>query len=212
MEIIMKKKITGILLTMALLLSGCGETQNSYEGTQQVQIGSSSRPEMQEEAVNTIQIKSRYKVTDSMEELKEAVVEILGENYWPDTLLTAEELAERTGVSEDMYENFMAEYQHAEAGIDMMILIETEKEQTESVEKLLNEYRDTLLHIYENQLQNRAKVFASRIEVIDDYVCYVQLGADITGLEKSGEDAMISYCQEENERALDVIEKRILQS
>lgn len=69
-----------------------------------------------------------------------------------------------------------------------------------------------MLHIYENQLQNRAKVFASRIEVIDDYVCYVQLGADITGLEKSGEDAMISYCQEENERALDVIEKRILQS
>lgn len=207
-----RKHVAGILLTAVLLFTGCAEDQKNYENTQQVRIGGNPQTEVQDEAVNTIQVGSKYKVTDSMEELKDAVVEILGEDYWPDTLLTAEELAERTGISENMYENFMAEYQHAEAGIDMMILIEAEEEEIETIEKRLNEYREVLLHVYEQQPQNKAKVFASRIEVIDDYVCYVQLGADITALEAQGEDAMVSHCQEENERALDVIEKGILQS
>ena len=147
-----------------------------------------------------------------MDEYKDAVVDILGENYWPDTMLTSEELAERTGISDDMYESFLAEYQHTEAGIDMMILIKAKDGQTESVENYLNEYREVLLKIYEQQPQNKAKVFASRIETINNYVCYVQLGADISYLENKGEDEMISYCQQENERALDIIEKRILGS
>ena len=209
----MKRKIRMcILLAAGLLLAGCAKEKKDYEGTQQVQTGESENPRIQEEAVNTIQVGTKYKRTDSMEELKNAVIEILGENYWPDTLLTAEELAERTGVSGDMYDNFLAEYQHAGAGIDMMILIEAEDEEIDVVEKRMNEYREMLLHVYEKQPQNRAKVFASRIEVIDDYVCYVQLGADITGLEAQGEDAMVAYCQQENERALDIIEKTILKS
>ena len=207
-----KKMRMGILLAAGLLLAGCAREKKDYEGTQQVQMGESDTSQTQQEAVNTIQVGSKYKVTDSMEELKTGVIEILGENYWPDTLLTAEELAERTGISGDMYENFLAEYQHAGAGIDMMILIEAEDEEIETVEKRMNEYREMLLHVYEKQPQNRAKVFASRIEVVDDYVCYIQLGADITGLEAQGEDAMVAHCQQENERALDIIEKRILQS
>ncbi|MBQ8598063.1 MAG: DUF4358 domain-containing protein [Lachnospiraceae bacterium] len=207
-----RKRMTGILLATAIIMAGCAGEQKNYEGTEQVQLGGNTQSEVQDEAVNTIQVGSRYRVTDSMEELKDAVIEILGEDYWPDTLLTAEELAERTGISENMYVNFMAEYQHAEAGIDMMILIEAEEEEIDTIEKRLNEYREMLLHVYEKQPQNKAKVFASRIEVIDDYVCYVQLGADITALEAQGEDAMVSHCQEENERALDVIEKGILQS
>lgn len=207
-----KKKTVGILLTTALFLAGCAGDKNNMDSTQQVQFGPNTEQQVQDEAVNTIQVGSKYRVTDSMGELKEAVVEILGENYWPDTLLTSEELSERTGISENMYKNFMAEYQHAEAGIDMMILIEAEDEEIANVETRLNEYREMLLHIYEEQPQNKAKVFASRIEVIDNYVCYVQLGADITALEDQGEDVMVSHCQEENERALDVIEKGILDS
>lgn len=207
-----REKMTGILLAAAVMMAGCAGEQKNYEGTEQVQLGGNTQSEVKDEAVNTIQVGSRYRVSDSMEGLKEAVVEILGEDYWPDTLLTAEELAERTGISENMYENFMAEYQHAEAGIDMMIIIEAEDEEIETIEKRLNEYREMLLHVYENQPQNRAKVFASRIEVIDDYVCYVQLGADITALEAQGQEVMVARCQEENERALDMIEKTILQS
>ena len=38
----------------------------------------------------------------------------------------------------------------------------------------------------------------------------MQLGADITQFEEQGEEQMIAYCQQENERAVDILEKKIL--
>ncbi len=196
-------------ISVVTLLTGCSDSinQNRKENSR-AYIGESTSTE--DDAVNTLQVGGKYKIVTPMMELKEAVVEILGENYWPDALLTEEEMAERTGISASMYKNFMAEYQHSEAGIDMMIIVEAKEDSIPDVEKYLNEYRELLLKIYEKQPQNRAKVFASRIETIQNYVCYVQLGADITGLESQGEDAMVTHCQQENERAIDIIEKRIL--
>ena len=205
----MKKEILlGIALFTTLLMTGCikSDTQErSVEDQAYVNEGNG-----EEAAVNTLQTGAKYKVTGTMDVLRSTVIQLLGENYWPDTLLSAEELAERVGISENMYESFLAEYQHTEAGIDTMILIEAKENEVETVEKCLNDYREVLLNIYEQQPQNEAKVFASRIEVIDHYVCYVQLGADISFLEEKGREEMVAYCQQENERALDVLEKRIL--
>lgn len=205
-----KKALTVILITMCFsgmfLLQGCsGGSAGSYPEDDMAYVDDNH-----EDAVNTFQSGSEYRIVTPMMELKEAVVNTLGDNYWPDALLTDEELAERTGISANMYDNFMAEYQHSEAGIDMMILIEAKEDSIADVENYLNDYRELLLKIYEKQPQNRAKVFASRIETIQNYVCYVQLGADITPLESQGEDEMVTYCQQENERALDIIEKRIV--
>lgn len=199
-----------IMLCIAALTAGCNENNNlNSTGDNQAYVNEGNG---EEEAVNTLQVGTKYKIIGPMDDLKDAVVDILGENYWPDTLLTAEELAERTGISENMYDDYMAEYQRTEAGIDMMILIKAKEGEIETVEKYLNDYREVLLNIYEQQPQNKAKVFASRIETIDNYVCYVQLGADISRLESKGNDEMVAYCQQENERALDIIEKRILNS
>ncbi|MDD6491736.1 MAG: DUF4358 domain-containing protein [Firmicutes bacterium] len=197
-----------MIVCSAILLTGCVERREEnvpYDDPAYLNEGNG-----EEDAVNTLQVGSKYKIAGPMDELKDAIIEILGDHYWPDTLLSAEELAERTGISENMYDDFLAEYQRAEAGIDMIILIKAKENEVETVEKYLNEYRDVLLNIYEQQSQNEAKVFASRIEVIDNYVCYIQLGADITSLVKEGKDAMVAYCQQENERALDILEKRIL--
>lgn len=200
--------LIAIIICTLLFITGCTDNYDKNQGSNAYMDEGNG----QEDAINTLQVGSKYKIVGPMDDLKDAVVGILGENYWPDTLLSAEELAERTGVSENMYEDFMAEYQHTEAGIDMMILVKAKPEEVETVERYLNEYRDVLLKIYEQQPQNEAKVFASRIEIIDNYVCYVQLGANIASLEKQGEEEMIAYCQQENERALDIIEKRILNS
>lgn len=195
-------------LCFAALLAGCRENNDAeYQENNQAYINEGNG---EEDAVNTLQVGTKYKIAGPMDDLKDAVVEILGNNYWPDTLLDAEELAERTGISESMYDDYMAEYQRTEAGIDMMILIKAKEDEIETVETYLNDYREMLLNIYEQQPQNKAKVFASRIEIIDNYVCYVQLGADISALEEKGEDEMVAYCQQENERALDILEKRIL--
>lgn len=207
----MRKKVLSVMLMIMcvssmILIQGCsGNSMNSYKEDDMAYAENNN-----EDAVNTLQVGSEYRIVTPMMELKEAVVNTLGDNYWPDALLTDEELAERTGISSNMYHNFMAEYQHAEAGIDMMILIEAKEDSIADVEKYLNDYRELLLKIYEKQPQNRAKVFASRIETIQNYVCYVQLGANIAPLESRGEDEMVAYCQQENERALDIIEKRIV--
>lgn len=199
-----------IISCMPIFVTGC--VKNNTENQNNDQQAYSDNDSAQEEAVNTLQVGSKYRIAGPMDDLKDAVVNILGENYWPDTLLNSEELAERTGISENMYEDYMAEYQHTQAGIDMMILVKAKEGEVENIERFLNEYRELLLKIYEQQPLNKAKVFASRIETIDNYVCYIQLGADISPLEKQGNDEMIAHCQQENERALDILEKRILNS
>lgn len=200
----------GIFAAFTFIISGCSnnDTRNeNMDGQAYVNEGNG-----EENAVNTLQIGTKYKIVGPLDELRDAVIIMMGENYWPDTLLDHEELAERIGISNNMYEDFLAEYQHTEAGIDMMILIDAKEDEISVIENYLNEYRELLLRIYEQQPQNKAKVAASRIEVIDHYVCYVQLGADISALEAQGEEAMISYCQQENEKALDLMEKKILSS
>lgn len=203
-----KRLLLEIVLGIILIMTGCVKSdaeEQPVEDRAYVNDGNGS-----EDAVNTLQSGAKYKVTGTMNELRSTVVKLLGDHYWPDTLLSEEELAERVGISSNMYESFLAEYQHTEAGIDMMILIEVKEGEIETVEKCLNDYREVLLKIYEQQPQNEAKVFASRIEIIDHYVCYVQLGADISFLKDKGREEMVAYCQQENERALDVLEKRIL--
>ena len=203
-----KRLLLEIVLGIILIMTGCVKSdaeEQPVEDRAYVNDGS-----VNEDAVNTLQSGAKYKVTGTMNELRSTVVKLLGDHYWPDTLLNGEELAERVGISSNMYESFLAEYQHTEAGIDMMILIEAKEDEIETVEKCLNDYREVLLKIYEQQPQNEAKVFASRIEIIDHYVCYVQLGADISFLKDKGREEMVAYCQQENERALDVLEKRIL--
>ncbi len=200
--------LLGISIVMMLLFTGCnnsGVENRNVEDQAYINEGNG-----EEDAVNTLQVGTKYKVVGIMDELRDGVVNMLDGNYWPDALLSEEELAERTGISSNMYDNYLAEYQHTEAGNDMLILVEAKEEEVETVERYLNEYREVLLNIYANQPQNRAKVYASRIEIIDNYACYVQLGGDISGLEPEGEDAMISYCQQENERAIYALEKKIL--
>ena len=195
-----KTFILAFIIGLSLFTGGCA--QNSSSGSEEK---SSER-----DAVNTLQFGTKYSVKGGVNDLRDLVAGLLGENYWPDTLFSGEELSERTGISEEMYDSFLAEYQHTGAGIDRMILIEAKEDQIENIENYLNEYRDVLLQIYEQQPQNKAKVFASRIETIDRYVCFVQLGADLSALKEKGEDEMIRHCQEENERALDIIEKNVL--
>lgn len=207
----MKKFWLRGLLLSAAVLQGCGGSAADKSGSGGKAYADESAG-AESGAVNTFQAGSRYKIVTPMMELKDAVADMVGENYWPDTLLSGEELAERTGISENMYDSFMAEYQRAEAGIDMMILIEAKEDSIPEVEKYLNDYRELLLRIYENQPINEAKVFASRIETIQNYVCYVQLGADMEGLAatESEKERMVDYCQQENERAIDIMEQKIM--
>ena len=179
-------RVLGIWGVAVAVLAGCGEGQISNSNTNSVKNGK------------------------WMEEIKEAVVSILGDNYWPNKQLTSEELETETGIGQEMYDDFLAEKLNVETDIDMMIILKAKAEHLTEIETMMNEYRDALIVKYADRPQELGKVQASRIEVIDRYVCYVQLGADTGDAAEKGDKEVLAVCQQENERAIDIIEKTIL--
>ena len=205
----MKKTITAVLAAGLLLLTGCG----------------SDLPE--EELVNNGQAFEMKKITDDMQasyflfqsekkfvtltQLKDSVKELMGDRYWPEVSLTKEELEQKIGITEDMYVDFLAEKQILDSHIDTLIIIHAKEAHVGEVEQALEKYRENIIEQNQNYPQNLCKAEASRMETIEDYVCFVQLGADTTIVADKGEDEIVAYCQEENERALYVLEKEILE-
>ena len=78
------------------------------------------------------------------------------------------------------------------------------------VKDALEAYREQNISEMEQYPQNLGKAQASRIETFQNYVCFVQLGADTTAANDVSEEAVLDQCLEENERALDAIEKALL--
>lgn len=209
MKTAMKKTITAVLTAGLLLLTGCG----------------SDLPE--DELVDKGQAFEMKKITDDLQasyflfqnekkfvtltQLKDSVKELMGDRYWPEVSLTKEELEQKTGITEDMYVDFLAEKQVLDSHIDTLIIIHAKEAHVGEVELALEKYREDIIEQNQNYPQNLCKAEASRMETIEDYVCFVQLGADTTIVADKGEDEIIAYCLEENERALYVLEKEILE-
>lgn len=215
MEEIMKKfLVLALAVMLAMGLTACGNKNNGNDNENLSQtegnqtgntndVGNSTNDADENEVYENDNI--------SMEDLKNAVVEVLGENYWPDTAITAEMLKDMYGISEDMYDEFLGETPMISTNVDTLLIIKAKDDQIQAVTDALNAYRDNQI---ENSLQypmNIGKVQASRIETFGNYVCFVQLGADTMDLAEQGDEAVIEYCQQENERALDAIEKTLVQ-
>ena len=197
------KKLTAVLLGVVLSVSliACGgNNDNNTEatGTETQATGTENTNGTSADTMDNV-----FKDVP-MSDLKTAVTGILGENYWPQMALDAEMLSSVCGISADMYDDFLAEMPMMSAHIDTMIIIKAKDGQVEAVEEALNTYRDSLV---ENSLypSHVAKSQASRIEVFGNYVCFILLGGDTTSVEEQGDEATITYCQEENEKALDAI-------
>lgn len=204
-----RRMVTTILLTALCVITGC-----SNELPEDELVGNGQAFEMQKisddlQASNfPFQDKEKF-VT--LTQLKDSVKELMGDQYWPEVDLTKEELEEKTGITEDMYVDFLAEKQVMDSHIDTMIIIHAKETEVGAVEAALERYRDKIIEENNNYPQNLCKAQASRMETIENYVCFVQLGADTTIVADKGEDEIIAYCQEENERALYVLEKEILE-
>lgn len=138
----------------------------------------------------------------SMEELKAAVVDALGDNYWPDMAMEEEMFSQICGVTSDMYDAYFAESPMISTNVDTLIIVKAKEGKVSDVEDALNAYRDSLINDTMQYPMNISKIQSSRIETFGNYVCFVQLGADVT---EDSEEAAILQCQEENEKAIDAI-------
>lgn len=189
----MKKKILLPLLLIAGLMvfaagCGCGQTNNNNDNA----------------AEDT---QAAYRDDVSTADLVSAVKAQLGENYWPDTDIPAEFLEATYGVSADMYEEVTAQMPMISVNVDTMIIVKAKADQVASVEEALNNYRDFSIEDAMQYPMNLGKVQASEIKTFGNYVCFVQLGAEINMDDDT--EAIIKDCQKDNEAALAAIEKEL---
>lgn len=207
----MKKLVVYLCAGMLVLgLTACGgdEQNNTPDHDMQIENTAEETPESTEEPVST---KGPAATTTDMSIFRQAVVDVLGENYIPNTEVTADYL-EEYGLTSDMYDAFFGEVPMISVNVDTMIIIRAKDGQLDAVEEVVNNYREALVNDAMVYPMNVGKVQASRIETFGDYVCFVQLGADTSTYGENGdEEAIIKHCQEQNELALEAIGKVISQ-
>ena len=228
------KKATAFVCMMALCvsMSACGKsnkdnTQESsqvaestiQESTQVFQESTEAAQDSDEAEAATEGISATEEIvedgaaeswSEEMENIKKAVTDAFGENYWPNTAIPAEMLEGTFGITPDMYDDYMAEMPMIGTNVDTLIVIHAKEDQVQAVEDALNTYRDNLVNDTMQYPMNVGKIQASRIERIDNYVCFIQLGADVMDLLEQGDEKVIEYCLEQNELAIEVIRSAVV--
>lgn len=196
----MKKFLSVLLVTVfALSLMACGEKETA--GDNAVEESTESNEEV------------KYGVGVTLDEVKSAVVDALGENYWPDAEINTEMMGSIYGVTEDMYEEYLGESPMISTNVDTLIVVKAKEDRIADVENALTAYRDVLINDSLQYPMNVGKIQASRIQTFGQYVCFVQLGADPTeGNEEISDEDVIKKCQEANELALEVIENTLVKN
>lgn len=211
----MRKIVMAVMVCSLFLLTSCGEELPEDELVKNEMVFENAQENEDMEASNFPifweKSDQRERRFYTMSELKGEVKNLLGDKYWPEVNLSAEELEKLTGINEDMYVDYLAERQILDAHIDTMIIIRAKEDYVGDIESALENYRSSVIEQNRNYPQNLSKAQASRLETIDDFVCFVQLGADTTFLADRGHEAVMAYCLEENEKALYVLEQAILQ-
>ena len=216
------KKLAVLFLTATLVLSmaGCGNRNEANDGAQSGSSETTSEADNYTESVSEPESQPETDqqpgedssepqegVSEQMSAIRQAVVDALGDNYWPDTQIPPEYL-EGYGLTSEMYADFWGEMPMISTNVDTIIVIKAGEGQIDAVETVLNSYRDELVNNTMQYPMNICKIQASRIEVVGDYACFIQLGADTMDLE---EEDSIRHCQEHNEMALEAIERVIQQ-
>ena len=141
--------------------------------------------------------------------LRDAVAEALGEDYWPDCVMEPEYVQDLYGLKPDMYEDIFVETPMIGTNVDTLIIVQAKKDRVEDVEKALNTYREGEINNTMQYPMNIGKVQASRIETIDNYVLFIQLGGSSVDAEEEGEEKVMELSREQNEKALEAIRQAL---
>lgn len=206
----MKKKLACMLLmgTLALSMAACGNGQDKNTGAA-TETGVESTEGTAESTGTSVESTEAGNTGTPLQNAKKAVTDALGDDYWPDSEIPEEMLNETYGVSADLYDAYLGECPMISVNVDTLLIIHAKDGKVEDVENALNAYRDSLVNDTMQYPMNLGKIQASRVERIGDYVCFVQLGADTSSVEEQGDEAVITYCQEQNELALEAIRQTL---
>lgn len=147
--------------------------------------------------------------SEEMQALRDAVAAELGDDYWPNMEMPAEILKSQYGLTEDMYEDYMGEMPMMSAHVDTLLIVKAKEGQADEVKGTLEDYRINLLKNSMQYPMNMGKVQASKVDSEGDYVYFVLLGGDVTEVAEKGDEAVIAYCREQNERVIDILVQQV---
>lgn len=141
----------------------------------------------------------------SLEEVHQAVKDVYGEDYLPNMEIPADTLSTLMGVTEDMYDEVIAEMPMISVNIDTFIAVKAKEGKGADVAAALNSYKDYLLNESMQYPINAAKLPASQVIEHGDYVFFVLLGAISGETEMGTEEEILAAMQTENQKAVDAI-------
>lgn len=145
--------------------------------------------------------------SEELEQIKEAVTVVLEEDYWPNMQVTPDLLESIYGISPDLYEDYLAEVCMISTNVDTLLIIRAKSDKVEEVEDILHSYHDSQVNDALQYPMNLGKVQASRVESIDNYVCFVQLGAE--AVEEEDTNTVIELCRDQNELVIEIIRQKL---
>lgn len=190
------KRLWGAVLAagMAVMLAACGSAaQNGGSDTAQESAG--------------------YRDDVAVADIQAAVAQELGENYWPNMDVPEELLEDTFGIGEEMYEEIVAQTPMISANVDTLVIVKAKEGSEQQVEDALNAYKEYNTTEALQYPMNMGKVQAAQIKAFGRYICFVQLGAQVPEADEEGSEdgdaAVIKHCEQENAKALDVIEKML---
>lgn len=147
--------------------------------------------------------------TEEMEGIKTAVLNALGDDYFPNMALMPDMLETQFGITSDMYDDYFAEMPMISTNVDTLLIIRAKDDKVKEVEDALDAYRDLQINGALQYPMNIGKVQGSRIERIGNYVCFVQLGGEVMDIMDNGDEAVITHCQEMNELVIEIISQKV---
>ncbi len=221
----MKKAIMFIgMMMLSVALIACGkddqENESSVETQEsQLELESTDADQSEESSVADEETSTEESAEDSdtmidlsngwsdtMQAIKQSVVDQIGEDYWPNMMITPDLLEGIYGITSDMYVDYMAEMPMISTNVDTLIVVWAKEGKVQEVEDALNAYRDMLIDDTFQYPMNVGKIQASMVETVGDFVCFVQLGADVMDLLEEGDDKVIEHCEKQNKRVLDALD------
>lgn len=200
----MKKRIlltVGLLLSACVILTACGKKKTPNNNTS-TESSVAEDGNVGEESMTPAENENRE---SGLTYLRDAVAEALGEEYWPNTVMEPEYLQDLYGIKPEMYDDVFAETPMIGTHVDTLLIVKAKEGQVEAVENALNAHRESEIANSMQYPMNVGKVQASRIETIDNYVCFVQLGGSAINAAEEGDERVMEISQEENEKALEAI-------
>ena len=201
--------VCSLLAVSVVLLTACGKKNNGNTGENTESTTPQTSSQAGNNTGNTLAESTEPAQESSLMYLRDAVAEALGEDYWPDCVMEPEYVQDLYGLKPDMYEDIFVETPMIGTNVDTLIIVQAKKDRVEDVEKVLNTYREGEINNTMQYPMNIGKVQASRIETIDNYVFFIQLGGSSVDAEEEGEEKVMELSREQNEKALEAIRKAL---